>query len=62
MAKCPICGTEVVKPSKKWKYGKFNAESFDCHCGTKFREYTLDGKHSFTLKFEKGKDKGFVKV
>jgi hypothetical protein len=60
MAKCPKCRKEVAGPSKKWKYSKFSVELFECVCGTKFREYARNGKHSFTLKFEKGK--GFVKA
>ncbi|MCJ7631256.1 hypothetical protein MUP77_02475 [Candidatus Bathyarchaeota archaeon] len=62
MAKCPECKKEVVKPSKEWKYGQFRAELFECGCGTKFREYSRNGKLVFTLKFKKGKDKGFVKA
>lgn len=62
MAKCPECKKEVVKPSKKWKYAVFTVELFECGCGTKFREYSQKGKHSHTLKFKKGEDKGFVKA
>jgi hypothetical protein len=62
MAKCPKCRTEVVKPSKEWKYGQFTVALFECACGTRFREYARNGKYSFTLKFERGKDKGFVKA
>jgi len=60
VAKCPKCKTEVAKPSKKWKYWQFTVEVFECSCGTKFREYTRDGRHSFTLKLEKGK--GYIKA
>lgn len=61
MAKCPSCKRENTKPMKKWKYGPFVVEAYLCgSCGTSFREYTKDGKHSFMLKSEKGK--GFVKV
>jgi uncharacterized protein with PIN domain len=28
MAKCPKCGREIVKPSKKWRYGHFTVELF----------------------------------
>jgi len=62
MAKCPECKKEVTKPSKKWKYSIFMVESFECDCGTTFREYSKSGKHSHTLKFTKGKHKGFVKA
>lgn len=62
MAKCPECKKEVAKPSKKWKYAVFSVELFECGCGTKFRKYSKNGTHSFTLKLKKGKDKRFVKV
>jgi hypothetical protein len=62
MAKCPECKKEVPKPSKKWKYSRYTVEQFVCSCGTKFREYSGNGKHAFTLKYKKGKDKGFVKA
>jgi len=53
--KCPKCKKEMAKPTKTWKYGLFNAQFYVCSCGTKFREYTREGKHSFTLKYEEGK-------
>jgi hypothetical protein len=63
MTKCPECKKEVAKSSKKWKYRQFAVEAFKCgSCGTKFREYSSNGKHSFTLKFRKGKDKRFVRA
>lgn len=53
MVKCPKCNKEVAKPVKEWKYHTFMVEAFLCsNCGTKFREYTKDGKHSFTLKLQ----------
>jgi len=56
MVNCPKCKKEVTKPNKKWKYKVFTAEAYMCNnCGTKFREYTRDGKHSFTLKYVEGK-------
>jgi predicted RNA-binding Zn-ribbon protein involved in translation (DUF1610 family) len=62
MAKCPNCKKEAVKPDKKWKYGRFLVEAYSCrNCDTKFREYTQNGKHSFTLKLNK-KGKGYVKT
>lgn len=60
MAKCPTCKKDVSKHQKAWKYGQFNVKAYTCECGTTFREYTLKGKHSFTLKKKKGK--GFVKA
>lgn len=62
MAKCPECKKEVAKSSKKWKYSAFTVELFECACGTKFREYSRNSKHIFTLKFKKGKDKSFVRA
>jgi hypothetical protein len=49
------------KPEKTWKYGVFTVRVFSCeNCGTKFRDYAKNGKHSFTLKLQKGK--GYVKA
>jgi len=59
--KCPKCKAEISKPLKEWKYWKFEVHAYSCsHCGTHFREFSKDGKHSFTLKLVKGR--GFVKV
>ena len=59
--KCPNCRKEMAKPSKEWKYGQFVVEAYVCNnCNAKFREYTENGKHSFTLKLQKGK--GFRKA
>lgn len=56
MVQCPKCKSEVAKPYKTWKYGRFNAEGYRCsNCGASFREYTKDGKHSFTLMLKNGK-------
>lgn len=56
MVKCPNCKKEMIKTDKSWKYGLFAVEAFSCtNCGTQFREYTKNGKHSFTLKLQKGK-------
>jgi hypothetical protein len=55
MAKCPSCKKEIAKPEKTWKYGQFTVQVYDCRCGTKFRDYSQEGKHSFTLKLHKGK-------
>ena len=60
MAKCPNCEKEIEKPAKTWTYGQFTVQAYACNCGTRFREYTTNGKHSFTLKLQKGK--GFVKA
>jgi len=53
MTKCPDCLKEVVEHKKKWKYRKFDVESFSCECGTDFRTYKLDGKDNFILKKSK---------
>jgi hypothetical protein len=56
-----IALAQVIKPDKTWKYRVFKAEAYVCsNCGTKFREYTKNGKYSFTLKVKKGK--GFIKA
>jgi len=61
MARCPNCKKEVKKPNKTWKYGQFTVKAYTCkNCKTEFREYFKDGKHSFTLKLEKGK--GYIKA
>lgn len=60
MVKCPNCKKEHTKLRKTWKYGQFTVQAYSCDCGTDFREYTREGKHSFTLKLKKGK--GFIKA
>jgi len=61
MVKCPDCKKELTKPNKTWKYRMFTAQFYRCgNCGAEFREYTKNGKHSFTLKYQKGK--GYRKV
>jgi transposase-like protein len=57
MAKCPNCKIENPSPSKTWKYGVFTVNAYTCkNCQTQFREYyDKNGKHSFTLKLQKGK-------
>jgi transposase-like protein len=62
MAKCPKCKTENPNPTKTWKYGNFKVKAYTCkNCQTQFREYfDKNGKHSFTLKLEKGK--GYIKA
>jgi ssDNA-binding Zn-finger/Zn-ribbon topoisomerase 1 len=61
MATCPNCKTNVIKQSQSWKYGQFTVNAYVCpKCNTQFRKYYINGKHSFTLKYEKGK--GFVKA
>ena len=60
MIKCPNCKKEAEKPEKEWEYGGFKVQAYSCSCGTRFREYKTDGKHSFTLKLQKGK--GFIKA
>jgi transposase-like protein len=62
MAKCPNCKKENPKPNKKWKYGRFSVQAYTCNnCKTQYREYyDKNGKHSFTLKLQKGK--GYIKA
>jgi transposase-like protein len=61
LVNCPKCKTSNIKPEKTWKYGQFSVQSFTCkNCNTKFREYTKDAQHAFTLKLEKGK--GYIKA
>ena len=56
MVQCPNCKNELTSPSKTWKYAMFKAHFYICgNCKAKFREYTKDGKHSFTLMFKNGK-------
>jgi hypothetical protein len=60
---CPVCKKASKKPDKTWKYGKFVVEAYTCeYCKTQFREYTKDGKHSFTLKRKEKEKGGFVKA
>lgn len=60
MVRCPNCGMKLNKPQKTWTYGVFKVDAYSCNCGTKVREYTRDGKHSFMLKRKEGK--GYVKA
>ena len=56
MAKCPNCRKEIQEAEKTWKYWQFTVQAYLCgSCGTKFNEYAKNGKHSFTLKLQKGK-------
>ena len=59
MAKCPKCGKEL-NSRKQWSYWVFKVEDYSCDCGTKFRRYTKNGEHGFTLKLDK--DGRFRKV
>lgn len=52
MAKCLDCKKEL-NPRKSWSYGAFTVEAYSCDCSTKFRTYTKNGKHVFTLKLHK---------
>jgi ssDNA-binding Zn-finger/Zn-ribbon topoisomerase 1 len=62
MSTCPNCKKENPKPEKTWKYGIFTVNAYTCkNCQTQFREYLdKNGKHSFTLKLQKGK--GYIKA
>jgi transposase-like protein len=62
MSKCPNCKKENPKPAKTWRYGFFTVQAYLCsNCQTKYRDYfDKNGKHSFTLKLEKGK--GYIKA
>lgn len=57
MVKCPNCKKEVARQTKTWKYGHFRVQAYSCtNCKTQFREYyDKNGKHSFTLRLQKGK-------
>ncbi|HDQ05946.1 MAG TPA: hypothetical protein ENN36_04385 [Candidatus Bathyarchaeota archaeon] len=56
MTKCPNCQTEIAKPDKTWKFSQFTVDAYLCNnCKTKFRDYSKQGKHSFTLQFKKGR-------
>ena len=59
---CVVGGCGKVKQlhEKEWEYGRFKVQAYSCSCGTRFREYKTDGKHSFTLKLQKGR--GFIKA
>jgi len=59
MVKCLNCKRELTKPKKTWTYSQFEVQAYSCECGTNFREYTMDGEHSFTLQLKKGR---FVKA
>ncbi len=61
MSKCPNCKKDNAKPKKAWKYGLFDVQFFICsNCSLEYRDYVKEGKHSFTLKKQKGK--GYVKA
>jgi len=61
MSRCLKCQKEVRDPEKTWKYGQFKVQAYSCkNCGTQFRDYSKEGKHSFTLKLQKGK--GYIKA
>jgi transposase-like protein len=62
MSKCPNCKKENLKPAKTWKYRFFTVQAYVCsNCQTQYRDYfDKNGKHSFTLKLEKGK--GYIKA
>jgi len=60
MTRCPGCKKELSKSKKTWQYGPFVVEAYECDCGTHFRDYSREGKHSFSLKLKKGK--GYVKA
>jgi DNA-directed RNA polymerase subunit RPC12/RpoP len=46
----------LAKPNNTWKYRGLIAKFYLCSkCGAKFREYSRDGKHEFTLMFKDGK-------
>ena len=61
VVKCPDCLRKYTEQKKKWKYGKFDVEAYSCECGTDFRTYKQEGKHSFILKRNK-KDKNWKKA
>jgi uncharacterized protein YlaI len=56
MTKCPNCQNEINKPNKTWKYGPFSVSAYLCdNCKTQFRDYSRNGKYSFTLQLKQGR-------
>ena len=53
MVKCPDCKRESAEHNKKWKYGRYDVESYLCECGTDFRSYKQEGIEKFKLKKNK---------
>jgi hypothetical protein len=50
MIRCPNCDNELVNPDKTWKYNVWDVQFFICdNCEARVREYTRNGRHSFTL-------------
>jgi hypothetical protein len=62
LIKCPKYKKEVDNLNKTLKYEIFTVKDYTCkNCQTQFREYyDKNGKHSFTLKLQKGK--GYIKA
>jgi hypothetical protein len=61
MSKCPNCKKENAKPKKTWKYRLFDVQVFRLQqLQYRYNDYIKEGKHSFTLKKQKGK--GYVKA
>jgi len=61
VSRCPLCGFEVVTPSREWRYSVFDVKNFRCpNCGRWFREYYYKGVLKFILvPPEKGRAKKF---
>lgn len=56
MVKCPKCGKENTKPLKEWAFAAFIVKKFECsNCKANFRDYSKQGKTSFTLILKDGK-------
>ena len=48
MISCPRCGSEAQPTGKKWKYGVFDVEGYNCNeCNEKFHTYYRYGKIQF---------------
>jgi len=52
---------KILKEDPFYCGGQFKVQAYICNnCKTQYREYTKNGKHSFTLKLQKGK--GYIKA
>ena len=54
--KCPSCGSETGKSTKKWKYGRFDVERYLCpECKLDFRTYKVEKETKFMLALKEGR-------
>lgn len=50
MTSCPRCGAEAKATGKEWKFGQFNAKSYNCSsCEKVFSAFYKEGKLSHTV-------------